>query len=101
MSALITSACPAVGFRLYCAWPNTAPTSKRPGSAVAIWTPSALRDLAHANPSTLVAGTDLPSTRAPRPFQDADLDLIINTLGEHLTAGALRDNACTLYRVAS
>ncbi len=58
--------------------------------------PSALRDLAHANPSTLVAGTDLPSTRAPRPFQDADLDLIINTLGEHLT-----DNACTLYRVAS
>ncbi|XAS75072.1 amidohydrolase family protein [Dermatophilaceae bacterium Sec6.4] len=62
--------------------------------------PTALRDLAHANPSTLIAGTDLPSTRAPRPFRDADLDLIINVLGEHLTAGVLRDNACTLYRVA-
>jgi hypothetical protein len=46
-----------------------------------------------------MAGTDLPGTRAPRPFTDADLDLLTETLGEDLAAAALHDNARAFYRV--
>ena len=59
--------------------------------------PSALRQLARANPATLMAGTDLPSTRAPRPFADADLDLILDTLGEQAGVAVLHNNAAALY----
>jgi predicted TIM-barrel fold metal-dependent hydrolase len=41
-----------------------------------------LRDLAAANPDCLMFGTDLPSTRAPRPFDARDIDLIRDTLDE-------------------
>src|SRR5688572_15470559 len=46
--------------------------------------PSALRDLARANPECLMFGSDLPSQRARRPFQPSDMDLIRDTLGEAL-----------------
>jgi len=59
--------------------------------------PAALRRLASANPAALMAGTDLPSTRAPRPFADTDLYLVLDTLGEQLGAAALHDNATALY----
>ena len=38
-------------------------------------------------------GTDLPSTRAPRPFEDADVDVVRETAGER----ALWQNAADLY----
>lgn len=63
--------------------------------------PDALRTLASANPSALMVGTDLPSTRAPRPFLDADLDLVAESLGEEAARAALRDNAVRLYRPAT
>jgi predicted TIM-barrel fold metal-dependent hydrolase len=62
--------------------------------------PAALGALAHAHPTGLMAGTDLPCTRAPRPFKDADLDLLRETLGDDLTAAVLHDNAQALYRSA-
>lgn len=59
--------------------------------------PHVLRQIARTNPGALMAGTDLPSSRAPRPFTDADLDLILDTLGEQLGAAALHHNAAALY----
>lgn len=59
---------------------------------------SALRAIAQASPTALMVGTDLPSTRAPRPFDDADLALVLDTLGADLAPAAFHDNALTLYR---
>jgi predicted TIM-barrel fold metal-dependent hydrolase len=60
--------------------------------------PAALRDLARANPACLMFGTDLPSQRARRPFEPADMDLIGDTLGERLARRAFWDNAAEFYR---
>jgi hypothetical protein len=49
-------------------------------------------------PAALMVGTDLPSTRARRPFADADLDLLADAAGEHLNA-VLHGNAAAFYRV--
>lgn len=59
--------------------------------------PSALRDLARANPDCLMFGTDLPSQRARRPFLPSDLDLIGDTLGDALARKAAYDNAAEFY----
>ena len=42
----------------------------------------ALKELYSTNPDCLMFGTDLPSTRASRPYSDRDLQLIVETLGE-------------------
>lgn len=61
--------------------------------------PGALRAIASANPGALLFGTDLPSTRAPRPFAPADIGLLEEALGEErLVAAALGGNARALYR---
>jgi predicted TIM-barrel fold metal-dependent hydrolase len=57
----------------------------------------ALRRIDAGNPNALMFGTDLPSTRAPRPFQSADIELISDTLGT-AAPQVLRDNAVRLYR---
>ena len=57
-----------------------------------------LRDLAGANPGALLFGTDLPSTRADRPFRDDDLSLVQETLPDDLARKALYENAVALYR---
>jgi predicted TIM-barrel fold metal-dependent hydrolase len=62
--------------------------------------PAALRDIASANPSALMFGSDLPSQRARRPFMPSDMDLILGTLGEALARNAFWDNAVELYRPA-
>ena len=49
------------------------------------------------NPEALMFGTDLPCTRAPRPFRDNDLRLIIDTLGEQECARVLFENAMEFY----
>lgn len=61
---------------------------------------AAMAAIVSANPEALMAGTDLPSTRARRPFVDADLDVIAAAVGgEHLGA-VLWDNAAAFYRLA-
>ena len=61
----------------------------------------ALIALCRASPGRVVFGSDLPGTRAPRPFDPADLDLIAAALGdEELCRAVLWTNAQTLYRLA-
>jgi predicted TIM-barrel fold metal-dependent hydrolase len=55
--------------------------------------PAALRAIADVNPGALLFGSDLPSTRAKRPFQDADLQLVREIAG----ARALYSNAAAVY----
>lgn len=59
---------------------------------------AALRAIARANPGALLVGTDLPPTRAPRPFRREDLDLVADALGPELAAAAFHANAVALYR---
>lgn len=61
--------------------------------------PRALERIARASPQALVFGTDIPSTRARRPFAPADIDLVENTLGSDLAHKAFWDNPLALYRV--
>ena len=61
---------------------------------------AALRELARVNPDCLMFGTDLPSQRARRPFEPADMELIAHVLGEPLARKALWDNAVAFYRPA-
>jgi predicted TIM-barrel fold metal-dependent hydrolase len=61
--------------------------------------PRALEAIAAAAPEALMAGTDLPSTRAARPFEDGDLGLIRRVLGPGLAEAALHRTAASFYRV--
>jgi predicted TIM-barrel fold metal-dependent hydrolase len=58
----------------------------------------ALKAIAGVNPEALIFGTDLPSTRAQRPFAPADIELIRNELGPALAPSVLYGNAVALYR---
>ncbi|AIQ47723.1 2-pyrone-4,6-dicarboxylate hydrolase [Paenibacillus sp. FSL R7-0273] len=59
--------------------------------------PQALRAIAAVNPDALMFGTDLPSTRARRPYQPSDIELIYDTLGEELADKVLFRNASDWY----
>jgi predicted TIM-barrel fold metal-dependent hydrolase len=59
---------------------------------------SALKALYEANPDALMFGTDLPSTRAARPYSDRDFLLVIETLGEAAARRVLCENAIGFYR---
>ncbi|WP_243372418.1 amidohydrolase family protein [Geotalea sp. SG265] len=59
--------------------------------------PAALEKLYNANPQALMFGTDLPSTRAPRPYTDNDLGLVVETLGEEQAKKVLWNNAALFY----
>ena len=59
---------------------------------------SALNELYRANPDALMFGTDLPSTRAPRPYEDEDLLLVVEALGETGARKVLYENALDFYR---
>lgn len=58
----------------------------------------ALERIHAKDPSALVFGTDLPSTRARRPFEASDIALIEETLGANEARRVLRANAMALYR---
>ncbi len=60
---------------------------------------NALRSLYSANPSALMFGTDLPSTRAPRAYQDEDFSRVIDCLGEEAARRVMCENAMQFYRV--
>jgi predicted TIM-barrel fold metal-dependent hydrolase len=57
-----------------------------------------MEKIAAANPDSLMFGSDLPSTRARRPFEQADMQLIAGVLGADLARKAFHDNAVKLYR---
>lgn len=61
--------------------------------------PKTLERIAQKNRSALVFGTDMPSTRAPRPFTSSDIDLIENALGPELAQLTFWDNPRALYRL--
>jgi predicted TIM-barrel fold metal-dependent hydrolase len=58
---------------------------------------TALRSLYAANPAALMFGTDLPSTRAPRAYEDEDFARVIDCLGEHAARRVLCENAVQFY----
>lgn len=58
-----------------------------------------LKSLAKASPDCLIFGTDLPSTRAPRPFSMADYQLILDTFEDALIEKILWKNAAAFYRL--
>lgn len=60
--------------------------------------PAVLRDIEAVAPGALLFGTDLPSTRAPRPFRRTDVDLVQDTLGPDAARRVLHDNAVAWYR---
>ena len=59
---------------------------------------SALTELYAANPRSLMFGSDLPSTRAPRPYLDSDYTLVLKTLGEEKATNVFYQNAIDFYR---
>ena len=59
--------------------------------------PRALEAIAARDPAALMFGTDLPSTRAARPFEPADVGLLRQVLGHDLARRALWDNARAFY----
>jgi predicted TIM-barrel fold metal-dependent hydrolase len=61
--------------------------------------PKTLEAIARKNPNALVFGTDIPSTRAARPFEAADIDLVERVLGREFAQKAFWDNPLALYRV--
>jgi len=58
-----------------------------------------LESIAKQSPDALVFGSDIPSTRAERPFAPSDIDLVENVLGPELARKAFWDNPVALYRV--
>ncbi len=60
---------------------------------------SALKDIVSVNPDALMFGTDLPSTRAPKPFRYEDIDLIQDTFDENTCKKILYENAISFYRL--
>lgn len=59
--------------------------------------PEALRALYAANPKALMFGTDLPSTRAPRPYEDTDAIIVMDTLEEQQASQVMYENAVEFY----
>jgi predicted TIM-barrel fold metal-dependent hydrolase len=62
---------------------------------------AAMRAIIAVNPDALMFGTDLPSTRARRPFADADLELVRDNLAEDAVHKVLYTNAARFYRPAA
>jgi len=61
---------------------------------------TALQALYGANPEAVMFGTDLPSTRAARPYSDRDFRLVVDALGDAAARRVLHDNAVAFYRAA-
>lgn len=56
-----------------------------------------IRAIVDVDPTALMVGTDLPSTRAKRPFSNADFELIAETLDPKEAAAVFWDNAAAFY----
>ncbi|KPN97178.1 amidohydrolase [Lysinibacillus sp. ZYM-1] len=60
---------------------------------------NALQSIYNVNPDALMFGTDLPSTRAKRPFEYADIETIQQLFDEQAADKILYKNAQQWYRV--
>lgn len=58
----------------------------------------ALKSLYLANPESLMFGSDLPSTRAPRPYSNDDFILVAETLGKDAAIKVFSENAVAFYK---
>ncbi|MGP4108615.1 amidohydrolase family protein [Virgibacillus sp. L01] len=58
---------------------------------------NALKSIYDINPYALMFGTDMPSTRAKRPFEYADIELIQSLFGDKATDKILYKNALNWY----
>ena len=61
----------------------------------------AVRELLAIDPGSVVFGTDLPSTRAPRPFADEDVKKLADALDPSDRERVFYTNALALYRPRS
>lgn len=59
--------------------------------------PKALQSIYSVNPDALMFGTDLPSTRATRPFQEDDIELVYEAFGAEGARKILYSNAQDWY----
>lgn len=59
--------------------------------------PTVLREISAVDPGALIFGTDLPGTRAERSFEEADVELILETFGDALASRVLHGNATSWY----
>lgn len=64
---------------------------------VALNVPNALQSIYDVNPDALIFGTDLPSTRAKRPFAYTDIELIQQLFDEQAREKILYTNALNWY----
>lgn len=62
---------------------------------------NALKQIYSISPNALMFGSDLPCTRARRPFHDDDVNLILDTFGEEQTKNIFHNNAIALYKPIS
>jgi predicted TIM-barrel fold metal-dependent hydrolase len=60
---------------------------------------NAFKDIHSANPNALMFGTDLPSTRAPKPYSDEDFNLVIDALGAENAKAVFSYNALEFYKL--
>ncbi|KTD42038.1 (2-pyrone-4,6-)dicarboxylic acid hydrolase [Legionella parisiensis] len=60
---------------------------------------STLKTIVSINPDALMFGTDLPSTRAPKPFSKNDINLILDVFDNRLANKILLTNATDFYRL--
>ena len=58
----------------------------------------ALQEIAAVDPEALFFGTDLPCTRASRPYSDNDFTLVSETLGADVAQKVFYDNAVQFYQ---
>jgi predicted TIM-barrel fold metal-dependent hydrolase len=61
----------------------------------------AMKKIHSVNPEALMFGTDLPSTRAPVPFQRSDLERVFDAFPESELTRIIHTNAERLYRRTS
>ncbi len=61
----------------------------------------ALKELHAINPTSLMFGSDLPSTRAPTPYSDNDFMLVAETLGGDAAIKVFSKNAIEFYKPKS
>ena len=59
--------------------------------------PSLMRKIYNISPNSLIFGTDLPGTRAPRQFNNSDLILFTNNFNEKELHNIMYSNAKNLY----
>jgi predicted TIM-barrel fold metal-dependent hydrolase len=60
---------------------------------------TALKELYSINPKCLMFGTDLPSTRSPRPFHSDDIKLVTESFDSDAVNNILCKNAFEFYKI--